>query len=152
MESYGVTVTCTVHSTHYKQRNVKKRNIAQSSSRKHEISTAAEVLLHVYSSGRKKERQLLPALYEHCEFNMSVHQGPILRHSCVPGKVGVNQKLHSTIYFRRHNNIMVYLLRFNITCIIILATCFDSYESSSGLNFKSYCTYCFTVFCLTVFS
>jgi len=25
-------------------------------------------------------------------------------------------------------------------------TCFDSYESSSGINFKTYCTYCFTVF------
>ena len=35
----------------------------------------------------------------------------------------------STIYFPRHNNIMVYLLNFNITHIIILATCFDSYES-----------------------
>ena len=54
----------------------------------------------------------------------------------------------STIYFRRHNNIMVYLLNFNITYIIILATCFDSYESSSGINFKNYCTYCFTGFCL----
>jgi len=52
----------------------------------------------------------------------------------------------STIYFRRHNNIMVYLLNFNITYIIIFATCFDSYESSSGINFKNYCTYCFTVF------
>ena len=57
----------------------------------------------------------------------------------------------SIIYFRRHNNIMVYLFSFNITYIIILATCFDSYESSSGLIFKNYCTYCFTVFCLTVF-
>ena len=55
----------------------------------------------------------------------------------------------STIYFRRHNNIMVYSLKFNITYIIILATCFDSYESFSGINFKNYCTYCFTVFCLT---
>ena len=36
----------------------------------------------------------------------------------------------STIYFRRHNN-MVYLLNFNTKYIIILATCFDSYESSS---------------------
>ena len=26
------------------------------------------------------------------------------------------------------------------------ARCFDSYESSSGINFKTYCTYCFTVF------
>ena len=34
-----------------------------------------------------------------------------------------------------HTN-MVYLLNFNITYIIILATCFDSYESSSGINFK----------------
>ena len=50
----------------------------------------------------------------------------------------------STIYFHRHNN-MIYLLKFNITCIIIFATCFDSYESSSGINFKKYCTYCFTV-------
>ena len=25
---------------------------------------------------------------------------------------------------------------FDITCIIILATCFDSYESSSGINFQ----------------
>ena len=31
---------------------------------------------------------------------------------------------------------MVYLLNFNITYIIILATCFDSYESSSGINFS----------------
>jgi len=38
---------------------------------------------------------------------------------------------------------MIYLLNFNITYIIILATSFDSYESSSGINFK---TYCFTVF------
>ena len=28
---------------------------------------------------------------------------------------------------------MVYLLNFNITYIIILATCFDFYESSSGI-------------------
>ena len=55
----------------------------------------------------------------------------------------------STIYFRRHNNIMVYLLNFNITYINILATCFVSYESSSGINFKNYFTYCFTVLCLT---
>ena len=53
----------------------------------------------------------------------------------------------STVYFCQHNNIMVYLLGFNITYIIILATCFDSYESSSGLNFKNFCTYCFIVFC-----
>jgi len=46
----------------------------------------------------------------------------------------------STIYFRRHNNIMVYLLNFSITYIIILATCFDPYENC--------CTYCFTVFVL----
>ena len=32
---------------------------------------------------------------------------------------------------------MVYLLNFNITYIIILATCFDSYESSSGLNSRT---------------
>jgi len=31
---------------------------------------------------------------------------------------------------------MIYLLNFNITHIIILATCFDSYESSSGINFQ----------------
>jgi hypothetical protein len=31
---------------------------------------------------------------------------------------------------------MVYLLNFNITYIIILATCFDSYESSSDINFQ----------------
>ena len=43
---------------------------------------------------------------------------------------------------------MVYLLNFNITYTIILATCFDSYESS-GINFKNYCTYFFTVFCLS---
>ena len=52
----------------------------------------------------------------------------------------------STICFRQHNNIMVHLLNFNIKYIIILATCFDSYESSSGINFKNYCTYCLTVF------
>ena len=40
---------------------------------------------------------------------------------------------------------MIYLLNFNMTYIIIFATCFDSYESSSGINFKNYCTYCFTV-------
>jgi len=42
----------------------------------------------------------------------------------------------STIYFRRHKNIMIYLVNFNITYIIILATCFDSCESSSGINFQ----------------
>ena len=31
---------------------------------------------------------------------------------------------------------MIYLLYFNITYIIILATCFDSYESYSGINFQ----------------
>ena len=31
---------------------------------------------------------------------------------------------------------MIYLLNFNITYIIILATCFDSYESSSGINIQ----------------
>jgi len=31
---------------------------------------------------------------------------------------------------------MIYLLNFNITYIITLATCFDSYESSSGINFQ----------------
>jgi len=32
---------------------------------------------------------------------------------------------------------MVYLLNFNITYIIILATCFNSYGSSSGLNSRT---------------
>ena len=50
-----------------------------------------------------------------------------------------------TIYFRRHNN-MIYLLNFNITCIIIFATCFDSYESSSGINFQELLYILFTVF------
>ena len=40
---------------------------------------------------------------------------------------------------------MIYLLNFNITYIISFSTCFNSYESSSGINFKNYCTYCFTV-------
>jgi len=31
---------------------------------------------------------------------------------------------------------ILYLLNFNIKYIIILATCFDSYESSSGINFQ----------------
>jgi len=31
---------------------------------------------------------------------------------------------------------MIYLLNINITYIIILATCFDSYELSSGINFQ----------------
>ena len=39
----------------------------------------------------------------------------------------------STIYFRQHNNICIY---FNITYIVILATCFDSYESSLGINIQ----------------
>ena len=57
----------------------------------------------------------------------------------------------STIYFRRHSNIMVYLLNCNITYVIILATCFDSYESSSGIKFKNYFTYCFKFFvCKTI--
>jgi hypothetical protein len=47
--------------------------------------------------------------------------------------------------FRWHNN-MIYLFNFNITYTIIFATCFDPYESSSGINFKNCCTYCFTVF------
>ena len=46
------------------------------------------------------------------------------------------------------------MIYFNITYIVILATCFDSYESSSGINiqellvhimpqyFMSYSTYC----------
>jgi hypothetical protein len=29
---------------------------------------------------------------------------------------------------------MIYLLNLNVTYIIILATCFDSYESSSDIN------------------
>jgi len=29
---------------------------------------------------------------------------------------------------------MIYLLNFNITYVIIFATCFDSCESSSGIN------------------
>jgi len=41
---------------------------------------------------------------------------------------------------------MVYLFNFNITYILILATCFDSYVSCSGINFKKYCTYCFYSF------
>ena len=58
----------------------------------------------------------------------------------------------STIYFRRHNN-MIYLLNINITYIIILATCFDSYESSSGINFQEllyilfYSFYVYQFFC-----
>ena len=56
----------------------------------------------------------------------------------------------STICFRRHKNIMVYLLNFNITYIIILATCFDYYESSSGLIFKNYLHIVLQfLFCLT---
>ena len=39
----------------------------------------------------------------------------------------------STIYFCQYNNICIY---FNITYIVILATCFDSYESSSGINIQ----------------
>jgi hypothetical protein len=39
----------------------------------------------------------------------------------------------STIYFRKHNSICSY---FNITYIVILATCFDSFESSSGINIQ----------------
>jgi hypothetical protein len=31
---------------------------------------------------------------------------------------------------------MIYLLNFNITYMIIFATCCDSYESSSGINFQ----------------
>ena len=41
----------------------------------------------------------------------------------------------STIYFRQHNNIDIFIY-FNITYIIILATCFESYESSSDINFQ----------------
>jgi len=40
---------------------------------------------------------------------------------------------------------MIYLLNINIT-YNYFAVCFDSYESSSGIDFKTYCTYCFTVF------
>ena len=39
----------------------------------------------------------------------------------------------STIYFRQHKNICIY---FNITYIVILATFFDSCESSSGINIE----------------
>jgi hypothetical protein len=41
---------------------------------------------------------------------------------------------------------MINLLNFIITYIIIFATCFDSYESTLGINFKTYCIYCFTVY------
>ena len=47
---------------------------------------------------------------------------------------------------------MVYLLGFSITYIIILATCFDSYESSSGINFQELLVHLVLQFlCLTVF-
>ena len=47
---------------------------------------------------------------------------------------------------------MVYLLNFNITYIIILATCFDSYESSSGIIFQELFVHIVLLFlCLTVF-
>ena len=46
---------------------------------------------------------------------------------------------------------MIYLLNFNITYIIILATCFDSFESSSGIISRTIIHIVFTVFCLTVF-
>ena len=39
----------------------------------------------------------------------------------------------STLYFRQHNNIRIY---FNVTYIVIPAKCFDSYESSSGINIQ----------------
>jgi hypothetical protein len=50
---------------------------------------------------------------------------------------------------------MVYLLNFNITYIIILATCFESYESSSGINFQEllyilfYSFMSYSFFCLS---
>jgi hypothetical protein len=70
---------------------------------------------------------------------------------CVAAGYGESIYCKSTIYFRRHNIIMVYLLNFNIIYTIILATCFDSYESSSGLNFKNCCNIVLQFFCLTVF-
>ena len=41
----------------------------------------------------------------------------------------------STIYFRQKQQYDV-CIYFNITYIVILATCFDSYESSSGINIQ----------------
>ena len=46
---------------------------------------------------------------------------------------------------------MIYLLNFNITYIITFATCFDSYESFSGINFKTYLHIVLQFLCLTVF-
>jgi len=45
---------------------------------------------------------------------------------------------------------MVYLLNFNVTYIIILATCFDSYKSSSGILFYSFMSYSFCLKTKTV--
>ena len=50
-----------------------------------------------------------------------------------PKKCIHNLTKESTIYFCQHNNICIY---FNITYIVILATYFDSYESSSGINIQ----------------
>jgi hypothetical protein len=51
----------------------------------------------------------------------------------------------STIYFRRHNN-MIYLLNFNITFIITLLHVLTLMSHLQALIFKNYCTYSFTVF------
>jgi len=55
-----------------------------------------------------------------------------------------NKKVTSSWFFlstlnydaRSTTHQMIYLLNFNITYIIILATCFEYYESSSGINFQ----------------
>ena len=46
---------------------------------------------------------------------------------------------------------MVYLLNFSITYIIILATCFDSYESSSGIISRTIVHIVLQFFVLTAF-
>jgi len=46
---------------------------------------------------------------------------------------------------------MIYLLNLNIT-YNYFPTCFESYESSSGINFKTYCNFVLQFLCLTVFS
>jgi len=46
---------------------------------------------------------------------------------------------------------MLYLLNFNTTYIIILATCFDFYESSSGIISRTIVHIVLQFFCLTVF-
>ena len=40
---------------------------------------------------------------------------------------------------------MIYLFNFQYNIYKYFATCFDSSESSSGIKFKNYRTYCFTV-------